>query len=116
LKGARLPKQRLKDQLLKIAVKRTGGTRTNEILGHDSGPEGLPHSIIVTAEGPEGEAPEMPPGGPADAEPPEPVESVTSDGTGPHANGVPPRRRSKAAPAAPAKAASAHAAPRRKAR
>src|SRR5499433_509937 len=56
LKGARLPKQRLKDQLLKIAVKRTGGTRTDEILGHDAGPDGLPHSIIVTPEGPEGEA------------------------------------------------------------
>ena len=27
------------------------------MLGHDSGPEGLPHSIIVTAEGTEGEAP-----------------------------------------------------------
>ena len=113
LKGARLPKQRLKDQLLKIAVKRTGGTRTDEILGHDSGPEGLPHSIIVTAEGPEGEAPDLPPGGSADAEP---VEPVTSDGTGPHANGGSPRRRTKTAPAAPAKATPAHAAPKRKAR
>ena len=113
LKGERLPKQRLKDQLLKIAVKRTGGTRTDEILGHDSGPEGLPHSIIVTPEGPEGEAPDLPPGGAADAEP---VEPVTSDGTGPHANGGSPRRRTKTAPAAPAKATPAHAAPRRKAR
>ena len=113
LKGARLPKQRLKDQLLKIAVKRTGGTRTDEILGHDSGPEGLPHSIIVTPEGPEGEAPDLPPGGSADAEP---VEPVTSDGTGPHANGGSPRRRTKTAPAAPAKATPAHAAPKRKAR
>ena len=60
LKGGRLPKEQLKSQLLKIAVKRTGGTRTDEILGHDSGPEGLPHSIIVTAEGTEGEAPELP--------------------------------------------------------
>jgi DNA topoisomerase-6 subunit B len=114
LKGARLPKQRLKDQLLKIAVKRTGGTRTDEILGHDSGPEGLPHSIIVTAEGPEGEAPELPPGGSGDTEP---VEPVTSDGTGPHANGGgPPRRRTKTAPAAPARATPAHAVPKRKAR
>jgi DNA topoisomerase VI subunit B len=113
LKGERLPKQRLKDQLLKIAVKRTGGTRTDEILGHDSGPEGLPHSIIVTPEGPEGEAPDLPPGGAADAEP---VEPVTSDGTGPHANGGSPRRRTKTAPAAPAKATPAHAAPKRKAR
>src|SRR5580765_379101 len=60
LKGARLPKQRLKDQLLKIAVKRTGGTRTDEILGKHSGPEGLPHSIIVTPDGAEGEAPVLP--------------------------------------------------------
>src|SRR5262245_22334838 len=60
LKGGKLPKQRLRDQLLKIAQRRTGGTRTDEILGRDSGPEGLPHSIIVTPEGPEGEAPVLP--------------------------------------------------------
>jgi DNA topoisomerase-6 subunit B len=102
LKGSRLPKQRLKDQLLKIAVRRTGGARTDEILGHDSGPEGLPHSIIVTAEGPEGEAPDLPPGAAAGAVP---VEAVTSDGTGPHANGGPPRRKKTAAPASPARAA-----------
>jgi DNA topoisomerase-6 subunit B len=60
LKGGKLAKDKLKGQLLKIAAKRTGGTRTDEILGRDNGPEGLPHSIIVTAEGPEGEAPELP--------------------------------------------------------
>jgi len=32
----------------------------DEILGHESGPEGLPHSIIVTPEGTEGEAPLSP--------------------------------------------------------
>jgi len=60
LKGGKLPKDKLKAQLQKIAAKRTGGARTDEILGKDSGPEGLPHSIIVTPEGPEGEAPEVP--------------------------------------------------------
>ena len=60
LKGGRLPKEKLKAQLQKIAMKRTGGARTDEILGRESGPEGLPHSIIVTPEGPEGEAPVLP--------------------------------------------------------
>jgi DNA topoisomerase-6 subunit B len=59
LKGGKLAKEKLKDQLTKIAAKRTGGSRTDEILGRDSGPEGLPHSIIVTPEGPEGEAPTL---------------------------------------------------------
>ena len=60
LKGPGLSKDKLRSQLTKMAVKRTGGSRTDEILGRDSGPEGLPHSIIVTAEGPEGEAPAAP--------------------------------------------------------
>ncbi len=60
LKGGKLAKGKLKDQLQKIALRRTGGVRTDEILGRDSGPEGLPHSIIVTPEGPEGEAPAVP--------------------------------------------------------
>ena len=60
LKGGRIPKEKLKAQLQRIALKRTGGTRTDEILGKNSGPEGLPHSIIVTAEGTEGEAPALP--------------------------------------------------------
>ena len=58
LKGGKLPKEKLKEQLQKIAMKRTGGEKTDEILGYDGGgPEGLPHSIIVTAEGTEGDAP-----------------------------------------------------------
>jgi DNA topoisomerase-6 subunit B len=58
LKGGKLAKEKLKDQLQKIATKRTGGEKTDELLGHDGGgPEGLPHSIIVTSEGPEGDAP-----------------------------------------------------------
>src|SRR5207247_1737085 len=60
LKGGKLPKEKLKNQLQKIALKRTGGAKTDEILGHESGPEGLPHSIIVTPEGTEGEAPLSP--------------------------------------------------------
>jgi len=60
LKGGKLSKEKLKDQLQKIALKRTGGAKTDEILGRESGPEGLPHSIIVTAEGTEGEAPLSP--------------------------------------------------------
>jgi DNA topoisomerase VI subunit B len=61
LKSGKLAKEKLKDQLQKIASKRTGGEKTDEILGHDGGgPEGLPHSIIVTAEGTEGEAPILP--------------------------------------------------------
>jgi len=71
LKGGKLPKEKLKAQLQKIALKRTGGTRTDEILGHDGGPEGLPHSIIVTPDGPEGEAPVLPGPAPVEAAPPE---------------------------------------------
>src|SRR5690348_2255774 len=60
LKGGRIPKEKLKAQLQRIAMKRTGGARTDEILGKNSGPEGLPHSIIVTPDGTEGEAPTLP--------------------------------------------------------
>jgi DNA topoisomerase VI subunit B len=59
LKGGKLAKEKLKNQLQKIAMKRTGGEKTDEVLGSKGGPEGLPDSIIVTAEGIEGEAPEM---------------------------------------------------------
>jgi len=60
LKGGKLAKDKLKQQLQKIASKRTGGEKTDEILGRDGGgPEGLPHSIIVTADGVEGNAPDL---------------------------------------------------------
>jgi len=56
LKGGKLPKEKLKAQLQKIASTRTGGQKTDQALGKTTaGPEGLPHSIIVTAEGIEGE-------------------------------------------------------------
>jgi DNA topoisomerase-6 subunit B len=71
LKGGKLAKEKLKNQLQKIALKRTGGAKTDEILGHESGPEGLPHSIIVTPEGTEGEAPVSPDAEPSDGGPSE---------------------------------------------
>src|SRR5882757_479662 len=71
LKGGKFSKEKLKSQLQKIALKRTGGAKTDEILGHESGPEGLPHSIIVTPEGAEGEAPVLPGAEPSTDGPPE---------------------------------------------
>ncbi len=66
LKGGRLAAQKLKKQLVEIAARRTGGAKTTELVGGTSGPEGLPHSIIVTAEGVEGEIPlEAPPEAPS---------------------------------------------------
>jgi DNA topoisomerase-6 subunit B len=51
--------ERLKKQLMKIAVHKTGGEKTDEILKKkSSSPDDLPHSIIVTPEGVEGEVPE----------------------------------------------------------
>jgi len=41
-----------------MAAKITGGGKTDEALGKNGGgPEGLPHSIIVTPDGIEGEVP-----------------------------------------------------------
>ena len=58
LKGGRLATAKLKDQLQRMALARTGGAKTDELLGKNgSGPEGLPHSIIVTPDGIEGEVP-----------------------------------------------------------
>jgi DNA topoisomerase-6 subunit B len=71
LKGGKLAKEKLKDQLQRIATKRTGGEKTDALLGSNSGPEGLPDSIIVTAEGIEGEAPALPSDEPNNVAPPE---------------------------------------------
>ena len=80
LKGGRLAAEKLKSQLLKIAMKKTGGEKTDEILGKKGGPEGLPDSIIVTADGVEGAVPDMsgeaPVAAPAVPEAPAPVEAV----------------------------------------
>jgi DNA topoisomerase VI subunit B len=60
LKSKKLDTERLKKQLMKIAVHKTGGLKTDELLGRNKKdlPEELPHSIIVTPEGVEGEVPE----------------------------------------------------------
>jgi DNA topoisomerase-6 subunit B len=72
LKGGKLAREKLKNQLQKIALKRTGGERTDELLGkRGGGPEGLPDSIIVTPEGIEGEAPVLPDDTRSDGAPPE---------------------------------------------
>jgi DNA topoisomerase-6 subunit B len=56
LKGGKLPTAKLKEQLQKIAASKTGGMKTDELLGKTgAGPEGLPDSIIVTEDGIEGE-------------------------------------------------------------
>ena len=56
LKGGKLATQKLKEQLQKIATSKTGGVKTDELLGKTgAGPEGLPDSIIVTEEGVEGD-------------------------------------------------------------
>jgi DNA topoisomerase-6 subunit B len=57
LKGGKLPTEKLKEQLQKIASKRTGGEKTDELLDEKAGPEGLPDSIVVTPDGIEGQAP-----------------------------------------------------------
>jgi DNA topoisomerase-6 subunit B len=75
LKGGTLATAKLKEQLQRMALKRTGGEKTDELLGtNGSGPEGLPHSIIVTAEGVEGEVPvAVPSNGHPATEPAEPT-------------------------------------------
>ena len=95
LKGGKLPKDRLKAQLEKIARKRTGGEKTDAILGRENGPEGLPHSIIVTAEGTEGDAPVLPGAEPTAAAPPEEPKGEPA---------TPARRKTKAKPKAKGKA------------
>jgi DNA topoisomerase VI subunit B len=71
LKGGRLPTAKLKEQLQRMAMKRTGGEKTDELVGKNgSGPEGLPHSIIVTLEGVEGELPVPTSEAPAEGEKP----------------------------------------------
>ena len=109
LKGGKLPKDKLRMQLQKIATKRTGGARTDEILGRDGGgPEGLPHSIIVTPEGAEGEAPVLPGAEPVnDAPPDEPPADDTPTRT---------RRKGTAQPARATKRAAGKAPPARSAK
>jgi DNA topoisomerase-6 subunit B len=70
LKGGKLPTEKLKQQLYKIAMRRTGGAKTDEILGNNGDdPEGLAHSIIVTPVGTEGEVPVPSNGAPSNLAP-----------------------------------------------
>ncbi len=95
LKGGRLAAEKLKGQLQKIAMSRTGGEKTDEVLGKKGGgPEGLPHSIIVTPEGPEGEAPL-----PGDASPPETAASEEAPAGETPAQEAPAPKRGKKKPA-----------------
>ncbi len=72
LKGGKLLTEKLKQQLQKIAMKRTGGEKTDELLGKNGdGPEGLPFSIIVTPERTEGEVPIMGDNGHVEVGPPQ---------------------------------------------
>ncbi|MBI3565566.1 MAG: DNA topoisomerase VI subunit B, partial [Elusimicrobia bacterium] len=57
LKGGKIAEAKLRDQLTEIAKKLTGGEKTDALVDKNAGPHGLPHSIIVTAEGIEGEVP-----------------------------------------------------------
>jgi DNA topoisomerase VI subunit B len=108
LKGGKLPKEKLKNQLQKIAAKRTGGAKTDEILGRETGPEGLPHSIIVTPDGPEGEAPVLPSPLVATSE----LQAEPEAPASPDKGASPKRAKGKAAPAARGKKAAAKTKPR----
>jgi len=57
LKGGKISEKKLKDQMLELAKKLTGGEKTDELVDQKAGPHGLPNSIIVTAQGIEGEVP-----------------------------------------------------------
>ncbi|MFQ5992622.1 MAG: DNA topoisomerase VI subunit B [Nitrospiraceae bacterium] len=84
LKGGKLPTAKLKEQLHAYAMKRTGGEKTDEVLGKNgSEPEGLPHSIIVTPEGIEGEVPVTIDEGPAEAALPKETQEAEEKATRP---------------------------------
>jgi len=121
LKGGKLSKEKLKAQLEKIAAKRTGGEKTDAILDRQSGPEGLPYSIIVTADGTEGEAPVLPGAEPVAAAPPEEpqaeaAEPVRRKGRGKTKSKTKAKAKAKPKPKKPAKrkAKAANAKKRRK--
>ena len=111
LKSGRLATTKLRDQLQQMANKITGGQKTDELLGKNgSGPEGLPHSIIVTADGVEGEVPTVGANGAAEEPVAEPaaVEAVVESTKAAARNGAaahgPRGHAKKAAGAKPASA------------
>ena len=98
LKGGKIPEKKLRDQLLDIAKKLTGGQKTDELLDKHAGPHGLPDSIIVTAEGVEGAVP-VEVGADAVAAPQPVAEPVAEAAPAPQA-----KAKAKAKPAPKAKA------------
>ncbi|MCI0606107.1 DNA topoisomerase VI subunit B [bacterium] len=70
LKQGKIEPERLKKQLMRIAVSKTGGEKVDALLrkGKEPPAEELPHSIVVTPEGAEGEVPEQSSAGVAPAE------------------------------------------------
>jgi DNA topoisomerase-6 subunit B len=84
LKGGKLAKEKIKLQLQKIANSRTGGMKTDEALGKSGGgPEGLPHSIIVTEEGLEGEVAAASPAEAVNTSPDAPESDLLGDSPAP---------------------------------
>jgi DNA topoisomerase VI subunit B len=115
LKGGKLAEGKLREQLVGMAKKLTGGQKTAALLDKHAGPHGLPDSIIVTAEGIEGEIPgdAPPPVEPAvvaAAEPaPEPVIPVKAAKAKSKSTAKPKPKKSKPTKAKPAKAKPAKA-------
>ncbi len=57
LKGGKIAEAKLHKDLTEMAKKLTGGEKTDALVDDKAAPHGLPHSIIVTADGVEGEVP-----------------------------------------------------------
>lgn len=106
LKGGKIAEAKLRDQLTQMAKKLTGGEKTDELVDKNAGPHGLPHSIIVTAEGVEGEVPVDVPAGATPAPGTEPVTVPTAQTAAAPAEEAPAKKGAKTAKK-PAKAAKA---------
>ena len=96
MKGGKLAEAKLRKDLTEMAKKLTGGEKTDALVDDKAAPHGLPHSIIVTAEGVEGEVPVEGPVAAAESAAPgapgaEPDETVAPEGK--------PAKKSKAKPA-----------------
>ena len=107
LKGGKLAEAKLRTQLLDIAKKLTGGQKTDELLDKSAGPHGLPDSIIVTAEGVEGELPVETPPAPeaAPVAAPEPAPEPPKKARAKPAKKTKPKAKKKPAPAKTSKPA-----------
>jgi len=59
LKQGKVDTEKLKKQLMKTAIQKTGGEKVDKILSkkREPLPDDLPHSIVVTPDGPQGEVP-----------------------------------------------------------